>query len=86
MSHAIKFEKVTSIDPCLLLEVNPGEHFKLNYVNQSVSLLRLIKIDLKDDSSSASSESAGLQTGGEEEDGLLHLFDRHRQRGAGQAW
>ena len=45
----------------------------------------LIKIDLKDESSSASSESAGLQTGGQEEDGLLHLFDWHRQRGAGPA-
>ena len=38
---------------------------------------------LKYEFASAPSEGAGVQPGGEKQDGLLHLLERHRQRGAG---
>ena len=56
-------------------------HIKLG--SQSVGLQSLSQVDLKDECRSASPESAGLQTGGEEQDGLLNMLERHRQRGAG---
>ena len=49
-----------------------------------VDLLSLNQADrLKYEFASAPSEGAGVQPGGEERDGLLHLLERHRQRGAG---
>ena len=49
-----------------------------------VDLLSLNQADrLKYEFASAPSEGAGVQSDGEEQDGLRHLFERHRQRGAG---
>ena len=41
------------------------------------------QVDLKNESQSASAESAGHQAGDQQEDRLLQLLERHRQRGAG---
>ena len=38
---------------------------------------------LKYEFASAPSEGAGVQSGGEEQDGLRHLLERYCQRGAG---
>ena len=49
-----------------------------------VDLLSLNQADrLKYEFASAPSEGAGVLPGGEEQDGLLHLLERHCQRGAG---
>ena len=49
-----------------------------------VDLLSLNQADrLKYEFASAPSEGAGVQSGGEEQDGLRHLLERRRQRGAG---
>ena len=50
----------------------------------TVDLLSLNQADrLKYEFASAPSEGAGVQSGGEEQDGLLRLLERHGQRGAG---
>ena len=49
-----------------------------------VDLLSLNQADrLKYEFASAPSEGAGVQSDGEEQDGLRHLLERHCQRGAG---